>query len=89
MREGTAYFTTYTKGGEGDPANAIYQASITEVTRSTASASTACADDQRSPQQAKLFPGPKADGKTISLPIRVAITEGEKRCSIRSFSNSR
>ena len=33
LREGTAFFTTYEKGGDGDPARAIYQASIAEIGR--------------------------------------------------------
>lgn len=75
LREGTAYFTTYTKGGEGDPANAIYQASITEVTRSCKRVNGMLTMTVAA--AGRVVPGPKADGKTISLPIRVAITEGE------------
>ena len=75
LREGTAFFTTYTKGNDGDAANAIYQAAITDVTRScnrmngVLTLTVAAAG--------KVVPGPKADGKTISLPIRVAVVEGE------------
>lgn len=75
LREGTAFFTTYEKGGEGDQARAIYQASIATVTRS-------CKRENGNvvmtiAAAGKVVPGPKATGKTITLPIRVAISEGE------------
>lgn len=75
LREGTAFFTTYEKGGEGDQARAIYQASITTVTRS-------CKRENGNvvmtvAAAGKVVPGPKAAGNTITLPIRVAIAEGE------------
>jgi hypothetical protein len=74
LREGTAFFTTYEKGGEGDQARAIYQASISTVTRS-------CKRENGNvvmtvAAAGKVVPGPKANGSTISLPIRVAISEG-------------
>lgn len=75
LREGTAFFTTYEKGGEGDQARAIYQASIATVTRS-------CKRENGNlvitvAAAGKVVPGPKATGSTITLPIRVAISEGE------------
>ena len=75
LREGTAYFTTYTKGGDGDPANAVYQASITDVTRNCKRENGVLTVNVAA--AGKVVPGPKADGKTISLPIRVAVVEGE------------
>jgi hypothetical protein len=33
LRDGTAFFSTYAKGGDKDPAQVIYQASLTDVTR--------------------------------------------------------
>lgn len=75
LREGTAFFTTYTKGGDGDPANAVYQASITYVTRSCKRVNGMLTMTVAA--AGKVVSGPKADGKTITLPIRVAITEGE------------
>lgn len=75
LREGTAFFTTYEKGGEGDQARAIYQASIATVTRS-------CKRENGNvvitvAAAGKVVPGPKASGNIINLPIRVAISEGE------------
>ena len=75
LREGTAFFTTYEKGGDGDASRAVYQASITETTR-------ACTrpDGMLSMNIAvagRVVPGPKANGATVTMPIRVAITEGD------------
>ncbi len=75
LREGTAVTTKYEKGGDGDAARIIYQGSIAEVTR-------ACkrADGNVSITvgvAGKVVPGPKASGDPTSLPIRVAIVEGE------------
>lgn len=75
LREGTAFFTTYEKGGEGDQARAIYQASIATVTRS-------CKRENGNvvmtvAAAGKVVPGPKANGTTVTLPIRVAISDGQ------------
>jgi hypothetical protein len=75
LREGTAFTTVYEKGGEGDPARAIYQGTIADVTR-------ACKRENgiltiNVAAAGRVVPGPKANGKTISLPIRVAMVEGE------------
>ncbi len=75
LREGTAYFTTYEKGGEGDPARAIYQASITETTRACTRPNGMLA--MNIAVAGRVVPGPKASGATVSLPLRVAVTEGD------------
>lgn len=75
LREGTAYFTTYEKGGDGDPARAIYQASITETTRACTRPNGMLA--MNIAVAGRVVPGPKANGATVTMPIRVAITEGE------------
>jgi hypothetical protein len=75
LREGTAVTTKYEKGGDGDAASIVYQGSISEVTRS-------CKRSDGNVSIAvgvagKVVPGPKASGDPTSLPIRVAIVEGE------------
>lgn len=75
LREGTAYFTTYEKGGDGDPERAIYQASITETTRACTRPNGMLA--MNIAVAGRVVPGPKANGATVTMPIRVAITEGE------------
>jgi hypothetical protein len=75
LREGTAVTTKYEKGGDGDAARIVYQGSIAEVTRSckrsdgNVSITVGVAG--------KVVPGPKASGDPTSLPIRVAIVDGE------------
>ena len=75
LREGTAYFTTYEKGGDGDASRAIYQASITETTRACTRPNGMLA--MNIAVAGRVVPGPKANGATVTMPIRVAITEGE------------
>jgi hypothetical protein len=75
LREGTAFTTKYEKGGDADPVRVVYQASITDVTRTCNRA-----DGQVKMTVAvagKVVPGPKASGEPTSLPIRVAIVQGE------------
>jgi hypothetical protein len=75
LREGTAVTTKYEKGGDADPARVVYQGSISDVTRTCNRA-----DGQVKIAVAvagKVVPGPKASGEPTSLPIRVAIVEGE------------
>jgi hypothetical protein len=87
LRQGTAYYSTYAKGAkkartDDDPlasqdaepdnsANLIYQAAITEVTRScnyqggmlTMNVAVA----------GKVVPGPMGKAGTVTLPIRIAV----------------
>ena len=80
LREGTAFYNTFASGGEGDPSKIVYQASISDVTRSctygdgTMTMNVAVAG--------KIVPGPAGAAGTITMPIRVAVTrtttEGEE-----------
>ncbi len=81
LREGTAFFTKYEKGGaptdttEADKTKVVHQASLGEVTRAcsyggdTLTINVAAAG--------RLVPGPKAVAGTVTLPIRVAVTSGD------------
>jgi hypothetical protein len=76
LREGTAFFTSYAKGGQDDPAKLIYQASITDVTRSCARA-----DGMMTLNVAvagKIVPGPAGSAGTVTMPIRIAVLRGEE-----------
>ncbi len=87
LRDGTAYFNTYAKGGRkakaaedetgeaaDNSADIVYQAAITDVTR----------DCSRNAGQlamnigvaGKVVPGPKGSPGTITMPIRVAVVHG-------------
>ncbi len=76
LRSGTAYYNTYERGGEGDPARIIYQAAIEDVTRSckyqggTLTMNVAAAG--------RVVTGPVGKQGTISMPIRVAVLRGDE-----------
>lgn len=75
LNEGTAFFTTYTAGNDGNADEAIYQAVISDVTRTCRYRNgqlfiTVAA-------AGRVVNGPKGTGGTINMPIRVAVKEGE------------
>ena len=75
LREGTAYFTTFTKGGNGDPAKLIHQASITDRTRQCR-----VSGDQMIVTvvvTGRVVGGPQAKSGEVSLPLRVVAIDGE------------
>ncbi|MBC2884626.1 hypothetical protein H7Q97_04310 [Ochrobactrum sp. CM-21-5] len=76
LRDGTAYFNTYEKGGDKDANRVIYQASLTDTTRAcqygdgTLTINVAAAG--------KVVPGPKYKNGTITMPVRVAVRQGDQ-----------
>lgn len=76
LRQGTAYYNTYQRGGDGDRSRLVYQASISDVTRKceygpgTINLNVAVAG--------RVVPGPVANSGTISMPIRVAVVRGDE-----------
>jgi hypothetical protein len=81
LREGTAFFTKYEKGGaptdttEADKTKVIHQASLGEVTRSCSYAGETLTMTVAA--SGRLVPGPKAAAGQVNLPIRVAVTSGD------------
>ena len=81
LREGTAFFTKYEKGGaatetsEADPTKVIHQASLGEVTRACSNSGDTLTMNIAA--SGRLVPGPKAVAGSVSLPIRVALVSGE------------
>ena len=80
LREGTAFYNTYVKAGRDevgdDRSRIIYQASISDVTRSCR-----YQDGQLHITVAvagKVVSGPKGKPGTISMPIRIAVLAGEE-----------
>lgn len=76
LREGTAYFRTYRGNAEGDPDQVVYQASISDTTRSC---------DYREDATVmtvgiagKIVPGPQGRTGTITMPIRVVAVRGDE-----------
>lgn len=81
LREGTSFFSTYEKGGNGDSNRVIYQASISDVTRD-------CRRDNGNltitvAAAGRVVPGPKFRNGTITMPIRVVVMEGDKVVSTK------
>ena len=76
LREGTAYLQTYERGGQDDPNRMIYQAVISDTTRT-------CQFSEGSGTinvvaAGRVIPGPKGRAGTITLPVRVVAMRGEQ-----------
>ena len=92
LRDGTAYYNTYGRGGRkaasddsGDPltqddqnnsSNIIYQAAITNVTRDCTHASGTMTMNVA--VAGKVVPGPLAKPGTITMPIRIVVMRGSE-----------
>jgi len=75
LREGTAYYTTYSTGGDGDPAKVIHQASISDTTRQCQ-----ISGDQMIMTvvvSGRVVGGPQAKTGPVNLPFRVVALDGE------------
>ena len=75
LKEDTGYFNRYAKGGEDDPAKLIYQASISDVTRSCSRANGVLTMNVA--VAGRIVPGPAGSPGTVTVPIRIAATRGE------------
>lgn len=76
LREGTSFYRTYAKGGDGDPNKLQYQSSITDVTR-------ACTQGMGGIQMnvavaGRVIAGPLGTGGTVTMPIRIAVVSGDQ-----------
>lgn len=76
LREGTAYFNTYAKGGQDDPAKLLYQASIMDVTRTCSSAGGTMTMNVA--VAGKVVPGPVGAPGSVTMPIRVVVVRGDE-----------
>lgn len=74
LREGTAYFNAYAKGGQDDPAKLLYQAAITDVTRSCTRSGGML--NITVAVAGKVVPGPVGAPGNLVLPIRIAMLQG-------------
>jgi hypothetical protein len=75
LREGTAVYRSFVKGGDGDPAKIIHQGSIVDTTRQCR-----VNGDQMFVTvvaSGRLIAGPAGKSGQVDLPIRVAVVEGE------------
>ena len=76
LREGTATFTSYAKGGQDDPTKLAYQASISDVTRACSRANGMMTINVA--VAARVVPGPAGAPASVKMPIRIAVTRGEE-----------
>ncbi len=76
LREGTAYFNTYAKGGQDDPGKLVYQASISDVTRSCSRADGTMTLNVAA--AGRVVPGPAGVPGSVNMPIRVAVVRGDE-----------
>ncbi len=74
LRDGTAYFSTYS--GDRTPDNVVYQAALTDTTRSCQYGDGTIIIDAA--VAGKVVPGPKYHDGTITMPIRLAVLQGGK-----------
>jgi len=76
LREGTAFYRTYAKGAKDDPQKLVYQASISDVTRS-------CTRNEgmmtiNVAAAGKIVTGPAGAAGTITMPIRIVVVRGDE-----------
>jgi hypothetical protein len=76
LRDGTAFFNTYEKGGDKDASRVIYQAALTDTTRSCQHTDGTISLDVAA--AGKVVPGPKYKSGNITMPVRVAVLQGDK-----------
>jgi hypothetical protein len=76
LREGTSFFNTYQKGAEDDPAKIVYQASISDVTRSCTRADGKLIMNVA--VAGKVVPGPAGKAGNVTMPIRIVVLRGEE-----------
>ena len=86
LREGTAFFRTYQKGAKDDASKVIYQASITDVTRT-------CRPNSGSfgmtvAVAGKVVPGPVGSTGTVTMPIRVAVLRDDQVVYSKLFQHN-
>ncbi|MDZ5698817.1 hypothetical protein [Chelativorans sp. M5D2P16] len=86
LRDGTNYFRTYERGGEGDPDRIVYQASIADTSR--ACKYGADATTMTVAVAGKIVPGPKGRTGAVDMPIRVAAVRGDEVLYSNLFRHS-
>ena len=74
VRDGTAYFDSYARGGQGDQSKIVYQASIADVTRDCNRANGTL--NLNVAVAGKVVPGPLASAGTVTMPIRIVVVHG-------------
>ncbi|WP_297322560.1 hypothetical protein [uncultured Bartonella sp.] len=75
MRDDTAFYNVYERGGDNDATKVIYQAAIRDVTRTCNTTDTTLS--MKVAAAGRVVPGPMFKKGTVSLPIRVTVMQGD------------
>ncbi|MDQ6435955.1 hypothetical protein RB623_18015 [Mesorhizobium sp. LHD-90] len=75
LRDGTAYFNSYAKGGQDDPAKLVYQSSIAQVSRSCTRSNGML--NITVAVAGRVVPGPAVKPGSVTMPIRIAVIQGD------------
>jgi len=73
LRDGTSFFSTYARGGQDDPTKVVYQASLSDVSRSCVTADGMLT--MKVAVAGRVVPGPAFSPGTITMPIRIAVQD--------------
>jgi len=76
LRDGTAYLQQYERGGQDDPNRLVFQAVISDTTRTCTINESGGAVNVVA--AGRIVPGPKGRTGAITLPIRVVAVRGEQ-----------
>lgn len=76
LRDGTSFFSTYARGGQDDPTKVVYQASLSDVSRTCVTADGMLT--MKVAVAGRVVPGPAFSPGTITMPIRIAVTRGSE-----------
>ncbi|MDK1384629.1 hypothetical protein ILFOPFJJ_02228 [Ensifer psoraleae] len=76
LRDGTSSYRTYAKGAKDDPTKIVYQASLADTTRQCVQSADAL--KVTVVVQGRVAAGPAGGPGKLTMPIRVAATDGEK-----------
>ena len=74
LRQGTAIYTDFERGGEGDRSKIRFQTSISDVTRACKYSSEMLTMVVAA--AGKVVPGPVASGDSVTVPLRVVAIRG-------------
>jgi len=83
LRDGTAYFDSYVKGGQDDPTKLQYQASVTDVTRTCSRSGGNLTINVA--VAGRIVPGPAGAPRAVTLPIRIAVLQNDDVVSSQLF----
>ena len=76
LREGTAYYRQYARGGDDDPSRLIHQASIADTTRQCTLSGNEVVINVA--VAGRVVTGPEGGAGSVRMPIRVAAVVGEE-----------